>query len=151
MIRVIVLDSGPLGLLTQRPDHPAAIACNDGSAAHVGGGVRFAIAEITDYELRRELLRLNRAAPIGRLDARIARPSTDYLPLTTAVMRRAAELWADLRRAGTPTSDPHALDGDVILAAQAMSLGLPPDEYVVATTNVGHLARLVPAKLWSDI
>ena len=72
-----------------------------------------------------------------------------YLPLTTAVMRDAAELWAQVRQSGLPTADRHALDGDVILAAQARSI--PADDVVVATTNVGHLARLVDAALWTDI
>ena len=42
-----------------------------------------------------------------------------YDPITTPIMRRAAEYWAASRRAGRPTSDPAALDADVILAAQA--------------------------------
>ncbi len=46
---------------------------------------------------------------------------------------------------------PKALDGDVILAAQALTMNLPAEEMVVATTNVGLLARLVPAKLWQEV
>ena len=56
------------------------------------------------------------------------------------------EIRRDLRRGGRPTADPLALDIDVILAAQALSLELPPSEYVVATSNVGHLGLLVPAR-----
>ena len=43
------------------------------------------------------------------------------------------------------------LDIDVILAAQALSLGLPADEFVVATSNVEHLAVMVPARNWREI
>ncbi len=83
---------------------------------------------------------------MARLDA--FGQTLEYLPLTTVAMRRAAELWAEARRRGTPTADPHALDGDVILAAQALTLGI---EVVVATTNVGHLGRFVAAAEWADI
>jgi hypothetical protein len=61
-------------------------------------------------------------------------------------MLKAAELCATARRAGLPTAPPDALDGDVILAAQAMlSRGLGV-AVTVATDNVGHLARFVDAQ-----
>ena len=74
-----------------------------------------------------------------------------YLPITTDVMLLTAALWAQARQQGIPTADVKALDGDVILAAQALSLGLPATDIVVATTNVGHISRFVPADLWSNI
>lgn len=39
-----------------------------------------------------------------------------YRPITTETMLLAAEFWAQARNGGTPTADPKALDGDVILA-----------------------------------
>ena len=72
----------------------------------------------------------------------------EYLPLTTAAMRLAAGLWAQARRGGYPTAPDPALDGDVILAAQALSLGVP---VIVATDNVAHLSRFVTADLWQNI
>ena len=72
-----------------------------------------------------------------------------YLSLTTAVMRQAAEFWAAVRQAGLPTAGPQDLDADVILAAQAVSLGDP--NVIVATTNLGHLRRFVAADLWTNI
>lgn len=50
-----------------------------------------------------------------------------------------------------PTADPRALDGDVILAAQASLLLSQGDEVVVATTNVGHLAQFIDAREWGLI
>jgi hypothetical protein len=44
-----------------------------------------------------------------------------------------------------------ALDADVILAAQVHSLRTGDERVVVATTNVGHLARFVEARRWPDI
>lgn len=72
----------------------------------------------------------------------------EYLPITTPVMRKAAEFWAQARSAGRPTAPDHALDGDVILAEQALSLGVP---VIVATGNPGHLARFVPTDDWGNI
>jgi hypothetical protein len=37
----------------------------------------------------------------------------------------------------------------VILAAEALTFGSP--DIVIATTNVGHLGRFVPAELWQNI
>jgi len=64
-------------------------------------------------------------------------------------MLMAAELWAAARNAGKPTASEKAIDGDVILAAQALTLGVP--SFVVATSNVGHLSRYVPAQDWKTI
>jgi hypothetical protein len=62
-------------------------------------------------------------------------------------MLKAAELWADSRKKGQPTCDPKELDCDVILAAQALSVVNP----IIATENIGHLARFVDARHWKDI
>ena len=43
------------------------------------------------------------------------------------------------------------LDADVILCAQTLALGIATSELVVATTNVGHLARIVSAAEWRTI
>jgi hypothetical protein len=66
-------------------------------------------------------------------------------------MLQAAEFWAQARQQGQPTTVDAALDGDVILAAQAFLLSQQGDPIVIATTNVGHLSRFVPAQRWQDI
>ena len=73
-----------------------------------------------------------------------------YLPVTTDSMHLAANLWATTRQEGRPTASPHALDGDVILAAQALT-AFPNGDFVIATGNVAHLSRYVPASLWQEI
>jgi predicted nucleic acid-binding protein len=75
----------------------------------------------------------------------------DYLPVTTGILRHAAQLWAEARQQGRPTADRHALDADVILAATALALIADGHEAIVATTNVGHMHRFVPARRWQDI
>ncbi|HWO17304.1 MAG TPA: hypothetical protein VNO30_00950 [Kofleriaceae bacterium] len=122
-------------------------ACKRWLLALAERGVRIGIPEIADYEVRRELLRAGKIRGIERLDALLE--TFEYLPLSTAVMRDAALLWADVRKRGQPTADPKALDADVILAAQARRMDAA--EVVVATTNVQHLSRLVDAKPWREV
>jgi hypothetical protein len=83
-------------------------------------------------------------ASIGRLSASMNLSRT-YLPLTTSQMLKA-DMWAMARKVGQPTADPKELDCDVILAAQALSVNA-----IVATENIGHLARFVDARHWKDI
>jgi predicted nucleic acid-binding protein len=149
MSQLIFLDAGPIGLLTRSPRVPEAQQCADWLRNLLVDGAHVVVPEIADYEVRRELLRLRASAALRRLDSLGER--LEYLPLTTNTMRRAAELWAQVRQQGQPTADPHALDGDVILAAQILLAAAPGDSVVVATTNVGHLSRLVPAQRWQEI
>jgi predicted nucleic acid-binding protein len=148
---VVVLDTTPLGLLTQRPGIAEADACKQWLAALLAKGARALVPEIADYEVRRELLRANKAAGLARLDAFNAAEPDRYVPLTTPVFRLAAQLWAQARQQGVPTADVQALDGDVILSAQVLSLALPPGQLAVVTSNPGHLSRFVPAKVWRNI
>jgi len=147
MSKIVILDSSPAGLLARRKGIPTVDACRQWQKDLLARGVRVILPEIVDYEVRRELIRLNSAESIARLDELAL--TVEYLPLTTAAMRQAATFWAQGRQSGQPTADPKELDGDVILAAQALLLGEP--DVVVATTNVGHLARYVNAKYWQDV
>ena len=105
------------------------------------------IPEIADYEVRRELLRANKVKGVRRLDE--LTNILEYLPITTTAMRQAAILWAQARQQGQPTAGDKTIDGDMILAAQAMTSGA--SDVVIATTNVGHLSRFVQADLWQNI
>jgi predicted nucleic acid-binding protein len=148
MTRVVLLDSGPLGLLCSPPGKKGNVAtCAGWLASLLASNVRVVVPEIADYEVRRELIRLNKVKSVARLDALAA--ATEYLALTTAAMRRAADLWAQARQQGQPTAGDKTIDADVILAAQCLTLGA--SQVVVATTNVGHLSRFVPAELWQNI
>ncbi|MEP0893129.1 hypothetical protein NDI36_01535 [Leptolyngbya boryana FACHB-1624] len=75
----------------------------------------------------------------------------EYARIDTETMLQAATFWAEIRRSGQPTADPKALDGDVILAAQAHLLQDETTQVIVATTNVAHLSRLVTALDWQAI
>lgn len=143
----VLLDSGPVGLLTHPHNPPPVVACRHWVARLQVAGWRVILPEIVDYEICRELLLRGSTVGINHLDWLAGQ--LEYLPLTSAAMRQAAEFWAAARKAGTPTAGPQELDGDVILAAQAVTLGDP--NFMIATSNVGHLGRFVPAELWQNI
>lgn len=147
MTRAVLLDSAPLGLLSAPPSRKDAQECSRWLAALIAAGARVVVPEITDYEVRRELLRAGKNASIRRLDA--LAQATEYLPITTDAMRRAAELWAQARNQGRPTAGDNTIDADMILAAQALTLNAPA--IVIATTNIGHLSQFVAAELWRNI
>ncbi len=150
--RVIVLDSGILGLITK----PVKKSAEDRAAAQwtidlLAAGNQIVVPALADYEVRRELVRVGSTRGLAALDAWNAGAPGRFLDLTNADLRLACQLWAQARNAGTPTSDPKELDGDVIISAQARGLGLLPPAYIVATTNVGHLSLFVPADIWTNI
>ncbi len=141
MINAIILDSMLLGEIV----HPRRNqAVKEWLRQILGLNIDVILSEIADYELRRELLHRNFSHSIERLDQ--LKEVLTYLPLTTQVMLKAAELWAEARKGGRPTADAKALDGDVILAAQALQVGA-----IVATENVGHLSLFVEARSWKEI
>jgi len=150
MSLVIVLDTGPLGMLTHAKANVQNEAAVRWLARHLAVGTEVAVPEICDYELRRKLLHKDFSRSVEALDE--LEGALVYLSLTTAVMRRAAKLWAQMRREGRPTAPPEALDGDVILCALALEHSeRTKNEVVVATTNVDHLDRMVAAKRWEDL
>ena len=115
-------------------------------------GALIVIPEMADYEIRRSLLLAGSAEGVGRLDDLYHRPAR-YLPINTAAMRIAAGLWARARREHRPTAGDQALDGDVIVAAQALAFCSEADDWLVATENVADLARYVGdrARSWIAI
>lgn len=142
-----MLDTGLLGMVTN-PKTSSAICqeCKLWLDDLPLKGYEIMLPEIADYELRRELLRVGKVAGIRRLDQ--LKAAITYRPITTEMMLKAAELWAEARQRGQPTADPKALDGDVILAAQAIVVTQEGNEVIVATTNVRHLSQFVDARDW---
>ncbi len=149
MSRVIILDSGILGAAANPQGSAETQACARWVLRLLLGTELVVVPEIADYEVRRELLRVGKSASIHRLN--ILKAEAYYTPITTSVMLLAADLWAQVRNQGRKTADDKALDGDVILAAQASLLSHLGDEVVVATTNVKHLSLFVDARMWQDI
>ncbi len=146
--QVILLDTGILGRIT----HPKARENGpviEWFRSLLEANREIRIPEICDYELRRKLLHKDFKEGLQLLDA--YRQSLGLLPITTQVMLRAAELWAQSRKRGQLTAPPDALDGDVILAAQAESVLNEGYQPVVVSENVGHLDWLTNAKTWTGV
>ncbi|PSB41566.1 nucleic acid-binding protein [Chamaesiphon polymorphus] len=149
MSRPIVLDSGPLGMVTNPKAKGVPLDCQFWLKTLLRRGERVAIPEIADYEVRRELLRAGLLRSLHRLDN--LKQTLEYIPIQTETMLLAASLWAEARQTGQPTADAKALDGDVILSAQVRLLCDDNTEAIVATTNLAHLSRFINAFNWQSI
>jgi hypothetical protein len=123
--------------------------CHNWLRSILAGNWKVYLPEIADYEVRRELIRLRKATSVNRLDA--LQTHLRYLAITTEAMRMAADKWAEIRQAGLTTADHHALDADVILVSQALTLQPMPSRIVVATSNPKHLSRFLQSDEWSNI
>jgi toxin FitB len=135
MSRVILLDTHPLSQVT----HPKVNLKVQQWLRWLGKiETVIRVPEIVDYELRRELLRQGKQRSIGRLNKL---SQICLIPLTPETMRKAAELWAWVRNQGKPTASNKSLDGDVILAAQAILQLKSFDQVIVVTTNWKHISR----------
>jgi predicted nucleic acid-binding protein len=149
MSHIILLDTGILGMVTNPKANLQCQKCKQWLNSLGSRNYLVALPEITDYELRRELIRANKLRGIRQLDE--LKALIIYLPITTQVMLKAAELWAQARIKGYPTAHSEAIDGDVILAAQAILIQQQGHSVTIATTNVNHLSRFTPAKTWEEI
>ncbi len=145
----ILLDSHPLGLASAPTRNAESVAFTQWTIACLAAGHEIYVPEIIDYELRRELLRAGKTNSIRILNS--LKASMNFLAINSSAMLLAATLWSQSRQSGLPTSDPKKLDIDVILAAQALTLGVHLSDLVIATSNVGYISRFVPADLWTNI
>jgi predicted nucleic acid-binding protein len=137
----LLLDTGVLGQICHPRKHADVRAWFRAAVrAHA-----FLLSEVADYELRRELIRIGAVRSLARLDE-LTR-EMPYLPVTTATWRRAAALWAVARNAGNLTAPAEALDGDALIAAQALE-----ENAAVLTTNAKHFGAFsVRAFDWTQV
>lgn len=149
MSDIILLDTGPLGLITHPRASPENEACNRWLGAQIIKGVRVLVPGISDYELRRKMLQIGSTRSIAKLDA--LKRTIGFDPITTSVMDQAATFWAQARGMGRPTAPDTALDGDMILSAHAAVIESHAHKVIIATTNVKHLNLFADARLWTDI
>lgn len=143
------LDTGVLGVIVHPRASVEARECLKWVHDLVAAGARICVAEICDYELRRELERRDARVQIGKLNA--LKRQAQYVPIDTDAILAAANMWAKARNEGHVTAPPEALDGDVILCAQAKLNVAADEELVVATTNAADLRYFLRAEGWRSI
>ena len=149
MKKVVFLDTGVLGVIVHPRATEEARECVRWLRGLAAAGARVCFAEICDYELRRKLLHRNGHVQIGKLDA--LKAQAEYVAIDTEAMLEAANLWAQGRKAGHVTAPPEAVDGDVILCAQARLNVAEDDDLIIATTNPDDIRPYVPADTWRAI
>jgi predicted nucleic acid-binding protein len=147
----ITFDTEVIGLLCSSPNLPNILACQTWVKGMIAIQAELVLPDVTIYEYRREMIRLRATAKLARLDNLIF--VLGSVRVTPEAWLKAAEFWAMVRSTGKPTADPHALDGDAILAGVAATIGKVSDSVTIATTNVGHLSRFpgVDARRWETI
>ncbi len=94
MARLILLDSGPLGLIVRAPNKPQVVRCLAWLNTISATGATVVIPEIAHYEVRRGLSRIRAVGSLRRLEYCLD-PSGGLIHLTvsTDAMIKAAEFW----------------------------------------------------------
>ena len=155
---IVILDSGVLGLLstpirdTSLAEETEIYQCIEWFYSLLAKSVNVVTSEISDYEVRRELIRI-KSEGLETLDN--LKELVDFLPVTTEILKKAAEFWAEARQNHIPTADDKNIDADMIISAQWSILcdEYPGQGVFVATTNLKHLQIFVGenALEWRDI
>jgi len=155
---IVILDSGVLGLLSSpirdisQAEETEIYQCTEWLYSLLAKGVYVVTSEISDYEVRRELIRI-KSEGLETLDN--FKNDFEFLPVTTEVLQKAAEFWAEARQNHIPTADDKNIDADMIISAlwSILSRKYPGRGVFVATTNLKHLQIFVGenALQWRDI
>ena len=155
---IVLLDSGVLGLLVNPIQDVSEVEtneiykCTEGLYSLLSRAVYVVASEISDYEVRRELIRI-KSEGVRLLDN--LRDVIEFRPLTKEVMQKAAEFWAEARQSHIPTAEAQNIDADMIISAQwsLLSQEYPGRTVLIATTNIRHLRIFAEEKAmeWKNI
>jgi len=113
-------------------------------------GVRMMTSDICDYEIRREFI-LIKSQSVEELDQ--LRDLIEFEKLDIAVLKKAAELWAEARALGKPNKNRENIDVDVILAAHwcILKKRFPGRQVVLATKNTDDFENITVCANWVEI
>ncbi len=144
-MKVIVLDSTPLAELCRKKPKQEVI---DLLKFIDDSDFIIKIAEITEYEVRRELLRTKKDKACRRLGRYHLTERT--IPINREALILASEIWAELRNSGKSTASNQRIDCDTIMIAQSLSLKKYFDEIIVLTSDPEDISRFCQygIKVW---
>lgn len=152
---IVILDSGVLSLLAspiQDASEKEIYQCTEWFYSLLSKGIYVVTSEISDYEVRREFIRIQSD---GLVNLDNLRDVIDFLPLTQKVMQKAAEFWATVRQNHRPTANDKNIDADMIIAAQwnILSEEYPGQTIFIATKNIRHMKIFAKenAQEWMNI
>ena len=121
----VLLDTDILSAIMRR--EPAAIV---NAQQYLVAHPQFTISIITRYEILRGLKAKSALVQLAKFEILCA--STQILPLTDAIIVRAADIYADLYQRGEIIGD-----ADILIAATAIEHG-----FVLTTNNENHHNRI---------
>jgi predicted nucleic acid-binding protein len=136
MKSVAFLDSGVLGEILKSPPNPDTLKWLNFVKNQK---ISLRVAEIIDYELRRNLILEGLQKSINKLNQ--FKQKKQFIFITSESLLEASEIWAKLRVDAKATADIKNIDVDVILAAQAFSQKPNFEEIIIVTTNASDISR----------
>lgn len=141
---IVILDSGILDLISTSAKSISIAKnseieqCTEWFYYLLSKGVFVTTSDICYYEVRRKFVHI-KSESVQILDE--LREIIDFLPLTTEVVKKASELWAEVRWQNIPTADSKTLDADMMISALWVILSeeSPGQSVFIATKNVRHM------------
>jgi tRNA(fMet)-specific endonuclease VapC len=125
MTHEAVVDTDTLSAIMRR--HPTALAK---AAEYLALHQKLSFSSMTEYEIRRGLEYKRATRQLQKFNT--LRASSEVLPISDAVIERAAAVYAELRRKGQLIGD-----GDIFIAATALEWNRR-----VVTNNLSHFSRI---------
>lgn len=145
--KVVVIDSGALGYLTNKRNYKNTELWFNFVKTSLDAEIR--LPAIIDYEIGRNY-RLEKSIN-STINLDKFRERNEYLELTDSNLDLAKSLWAYCRSIGRPTTSKDKLDVDVILIAQAISLLEDFSDVIIITSDPDDLStfqKIYSFQIW---
>lgn len=156
---IVILDSNILALLVAPIDKKLSedeklakdsYQCTKWFYGLLSKGAYVTSSDMCDYEIRRELIRIN-SKSVRELDE--LRNLIEFQNVTFAVLEKAADIWAEAREMSQSNKVKDNIDVDCILAAHWYLLKeqYPGRKVIIATKNIKDFQSITECDLWQNI